>query len=678
MLETLQLNLEQRKAASALNGYNLVIASAGTGKTSTIVGRILHLLNNGIKPEEILLLTFTNKASNEMIARVAKYSKLSSKIEAGTFHAVAYRYLKEHYPNLSLKQPKELRKLLESIVDTKNALNATDEDKKPYTSQHLYALYSLYTNALKQEDFSAWLSSKNPEHAPYAAFYENILEEFENTKKKHDYIDYNDLLLLFKKAMLERPSPYKEVLCDEFQDTNPLQESILDAINPPSLFCVGDYDQSIYAFNGADISIISNFTQKYKNARVFTLTKNYRSSKEILDLANQVIQHNQRIYPKNLEVVKSGKFNKPTLLNYNDNIAQCQDIAKRIVMRKNFKEVAVIFRNNASADQLEAALRSHNVPSKRKGSASFFESKEVALALDICALLFNPKDIMAAIHILSCISDIGSNTAKDIHEALMLLGNGDLKSALIQPNQEAKIYTKKKEITSMGLFEEIFALENSSRFNSVMDKAFHSHPVLMHPKISLNGAKMLSDFFILYTKAPTHSPSALIKHILESAFFQTFKTRLLKERSKNKDGSYNEFKKLQAQKRFNEKMDLLSSLAKNYQNLGRFLNGTLIGSSEATQGEGVNLLSVHASKGLEFKDVYIIDLMEGRFPNHKLMNTGGGIEEERRLFYVAITRAKENLWLSYAKNELRENAKPKEHKPSVFLYEAGLLKPDSK
>ncbi|MFB1282999.1 ATP-dependent helicase [Helicobacter pylori] len=675
MLETLQLNPEQLKAAKALKGYNLVIASAGTGKTSTIVGRILYLLDNGIKPEEILLLTFTNKASNEMIARVAKYSKLSSKIEAGTFHAVAYRYLKEHYPNLSLKQPKELRKLLESIVDTKNAI---DDDKKPYTSQHLYALYSLYTNALKQEDFSAWLSHKNPEHTPYAALYENILDEFENTKKKHNYIDYNDLLLLFKQAMLERPSPYKEVLCDEFQDTNPLQESILDAINPPSLFCVGDYDQSIYAFNGADISIISNFTQKYKNAQVFTLTKNYRSSKEILDLANQVIQRNERIYPKNLEVVKSGKFNKPTLLNYNDNIAQCQDIAKRIVMRKDFKEVAVIFRNNASADQLEAALRSHNVPSKRKGSASFFESKEVALALDICALIFNPKDIMAAIHILSYISDIGSNTAKDIHEALMLLGNGDLKLALTHPSKEAKIYTKKKEITSMGLFEEIFALENSSRFNSVIDKAFHSHPVLMHPKISLNGAKTLSDFFILYTKAPIHSPSALIKHILESAFFQTFKTRLLKERSKNKDGSYNEFKKLQAQKRFNEKMDLLSSLAKNYQNLGRFLNGTLIGSSEATQGEGVNLLSVHASKGLEFKDVYIIDLMEGRFPNHKLMNTGGGIEEERRLFYVAITRAKENLWLSYAKNELRENAKPKEHKPSVFLYEAGLLKPDLK
>ncbi len=676
MLETLQLNPEQLKAAKALKGYNLVIASAGTGKTSTIVGRILYLLDNGIKPEEILLLTFTNKASNEMIARVAKYSKLSSKIEAGTFHAVAYRYLKEHYPNLSLKQPKELKKLLESIVDTKNAL--TDDDKKPYTSQHLYALYSLYTNALKQEDFSAWLSHKNPEHTPYAAFYENILDEFENTKKKHNYIDYNDLLLLFKQAMLERPSPYKEVLCDEFQDTNPLQESILDAINPPSLFCVGDYDQSIYAFNGADISIISNFTQKYKNAQVFTLTKNYRSSKEILDLANQVIQRNERIYPKNLEVVKSGHFNKPALLNYNDNIAQCQDIAKRIVMRKNFKEVAVIFRNNASADQLEAALRSHNVPSKRKGSASFFESKEVALALDICALIFNPKDIMAAIHVLSHISDIGSNTAKDIHEALMLLGNGDLKLALTHPSKEAKIYTKKKEITSMGLFEEIFALENSSRFNSVIDKAFHSHPVLMHPKISLNGAKMLSDFFILYAKAPTHSPSALIKHILESAFFQTFKTRLLKERSKNKDGSYNEFKKLQAQKRFHEKMDLLISLAKNYQNLGRFLNGTLIGSSEATQGEGVNLLSVHASKGLEFKDVYIIDLMEGRFPNHKLMNTGGGIEEERRLFYVAITRAKENLWLSYAKNELRENAKPKEHKPSVFLYEAGLLKPDLK
>ncbi|WP_104714285.1 ATP-dependent helicase [Helicobacter cetorum] len=673
MLETLNLNPEQNKAAQATMGHNLIIASAGTGKTSTIVGRILHLLNHGIKPEEILLLTFTNKASSEMIERVAKYSKLSSKIEAGTFHAVAYRYLKEHYPNLSLKQPRELRKLLESIVDTKNFI---DDEQKPYTTQHLYALYSLYTNALKEEDFSAWLTQKNPEHAKHSIFYENILEEFENTKKKHNYIDYNDLLLLFKKAMLEKGSPYKEVLCDEFQDTNPLQESILDAINAPSLFCVGDYDQSIYAFNGADISIISNFTQKYKNAQVFTLTKNYRSSKEILDLANKVIQHNKRIYPKNLEVVKSGSFSKPTLLNYNDNITQCQDIAKRIVVRKNFKEVAVIFRNNASADQVEAALRAQGVPSKRKGSTSFFESKEIALVLDICTLIFNPKDIMAAIHILSYVSDVGANIAKDIYEALILLGNGDLKLGLTSPNKEAKIYSKKKEITSMGLFEEIFALENSSRFNGVISKTFHSHPVFMHPKISMNGAKMLSDFFTLYANISHQSPASLIQNITTSEFFKVCKARLLKERSKNKDGSNNEFKHLQAQKRFNEKIELLGSLAKNYHDLGRFLNGMLLGSNEATQGEGVNLLSVHASKGLEFKDVYIIDLMEGRFPNHKLMHTGGGVAEERRLFYVAVTRAKENLWLSYAKSELRDNAKNKEYEPSMFLYEAGLLRKD--
>ncbi|AFI04749.1 ATP-dependent helicase [Helicobacter cetorum] len=674
MLETLNLNPEQNKAATATMGHNLIIASAGTGKTSTIVGRILHLLNHGIKPEEILLLTFTNKASNEMIERVAKYSKLSSKIEAGTFHAVAYRYLKEHYPSLSLKQPRELRKLLESIVDTKNFI---DDEQKPYTTQHLYALYSLYTNALKEEDFSAWLTQKNPEHAKHSTFYENILEEFENTKKKHNYIDYNDLLLLFKKAMLEKGSPYKEVLCDEFQDTNPLQESILDAINAPSLFCVGDYDQSIYAFNGADISIISNFTQKYQNAQVFTLTKNYRSSKEILDLANKVIQHNERIYPKNLEVVKSGSFSKPTLLNYNDNITQCQDIAKRIVVRKNFKEVAVIFRNNASADQVEAALRAQGVPSKRKGSTSFFESKEIALVLDICTLIFNPKDIMAAIHILSYVSDVGANIAKDIYEALILLGNGDLKLGLTSPNKEAKIYSKKKEITSMGLFEEIFALENSSRFNGVISKTFHSHPVFMHPKISMNGAKMLSDFFTLYANISHQSPTSLIHNITTSEFFKVCKTRLLKERSKNKDGSSNEFKHLQAQKRFNEKIELLGSLAKNYHDLGRFLNGMLLGSNEASQGNGVNLLSVHASKGLEFKDVYIIDLMEGRFPNHKLMNTGGGVEEERRLFYVAVTRAKENLWLSYAKSELRDNAKNKEYEPSMFLYEAGLLRKES-
>ncbi|PAF51257.1 ATP-dependent helicase [Helicobacter sp. 13S00477-4] len=672
-MKNLQLNTEQKSAATAPMGHNLIIASAGTGKTSTIVGRIAYLLESGISPKEILLLTFTNKASVEMIERVAKiFSKKDAKeIESGTFHAVAYRYLKEHF-KISLKQPRELKILFKSIAEKRIYLQRNNT--QPYSAQYLYDIHSLYLNSQKKQNFEQWLIKKSPEQAIYIPIYEDIFYEFSVLKKTYGYADYNDLLILYKEEMSKQTNPYQEVLCDEYQDTNPLQDSVINAINPPSLFCVGDYDQSIYAFNGADISIISNFTQKYPNANVFTLKKNYRSSYAILDLANKIIQKNERIYEKNLEVVKKGDYTPPKLLVYDELFLQYQGIAQKIATSNyNLDDIAVIFRNNASADGCEASLRELGIPSRRKGGISFFDTKEISLMLDICSLFYNSKDMMAYIHTLSYGNGIGNSIAKEIYESLDILGEHNIKNGLLSPNKNIKPYPSKSKNIQLGLFDDFFTLQSSARFDDYLPHKFRSHPILSHPKLNKEGAIFLGNFFDMYEQSHhIQSPTELIKKIQQSSFLKVIIENLSKERAKNKDGTLNENTRIQALDKINRKITLLKDLSKNYNNIGRFLNAMILGSSEASEGSGVNLLSIHSSKGLEFRDVYIIDLMDGRFPNRKLISKGGSIEEERRLFYVAITRAKENLYLSYAKKDAIKNF---DYEASIFLYEAGLLKP---
>lgn len=654
-------------------GHNLVIASAGTGKTSTIVGRIAHLLNSGIDPKEILLLTFTNKASNEMINRVAQSfgTKKADNIESGTFHAVALRYLKDS-TKISLKQPKELKILFKSIYEKRVFVDRTSI--KPYEANFLYDIYSLYQNSTVSLSFYEWLEQKNSDHIQYVDIYEDIFSEFDALKREYGYASYNDLLLMYRDDMANIKTPlYREVLCDEYQDTNPLQYSIIRAINPESLFCVGDYDQSIYAFNGADISIISSFLNDFSDAKIFTLKKNYRSSKHIIDLANSVIEKNERIYPKSLEVIKLGEYEKPKLIVFDELFEQYQDIAKMIKNSgTNLNEIAVIFRNNSSADGIEANLRELGIPSVKKGGVSFFDTKEISLLLDICSLIYNPKDMMAYIHTLSYGKNIGSSIAKDIYDGLRRVGNGNTINGLLSPNRDAKAYIRRRKNEQLGLFEDFFQLENASRFNEGLSNDFLSHPILEHPKLNRDSALFLNNFFTLCRISKgINNPTEMVENISRSRFFCDIMDMLANERAKQKDGSVDEARYREAKDRIERKIILLRDLSKHYPDLGRFLNAMIIGSSESSGGDGVNLLTIHASKGLEFKDIYIVDLMDGRFPNHKLISKGGSLEEERRLFYVAVTRAKENLYLSYAKKDAIKNI---DYVPSIFLFEAGLIK----
>ncbi len=671
-----RLNKEQLEAATAKAGSNLIIASAGTGKTSTIVARIAYLLKEqNVKPEHILLLTFTNKAAAEMLERVAQFfnKDVVSKIQSGTFHAVSYRLLKKLGYKVSLKQPKDLKMLLKTIY-AKRRFDHIDSSIRVYQSSYLYDLFSLYQNSTINLSFSQWLEEDGSEHGDYFDIYEDIFEEFKELKNEYGYVDFNDLLIMMREALKKDDTiKFSEVLVDEYQDTNTLQGSLIDGFDKKSLFCVGDYDQSIYAFNGANIEIIGSFGERYKGANVFKLNKNYRSTSKILSLANRVIEHNPRLYDKKLEVTRTGECESPKLLIYNELFTQYQAISSLIKSSKTpHEEVAVIFRNNSSADGIEATLREVGIACKRKGGISFFDSREVKAMIDLISVVVNSKDMMAFIHTFEYAKGVGAALSKELFEALFKLGDGDIYQGFFHPKDIANPFKKRAKNYQLGLFDDCHEFGSVSRFyKEGFNEAFLSNPILKHARLSVDGAKFIYKFYnYMQNSTRIKHPKTLVNHILSSEIFSQIADFLAAQRATRKDGSVDEIAKKEARGRIFRKGHLLKDLAGGYSSSERFLNALTLGSSEMSDGEGVNLLSVHASKGLEFCQVYVIDLMDGRFPNRKLMSKGGSLEEERRLFYVATTRAKDKLALSYAKFD---KIKKIEYVHSPFLKEAKLV-----
>lgn len=666
-----KLNDEQHRAATAPLGYNLIIASAGTGKTSTIVARIAHLLESGTKPDKIMLLTFTNKASKEMIARLNRHfdKNITKNILAGTFHSIAYSLLRSWDTQIVLKPIGELKILLKSIYERRQFHHLSEQ--KPFMPNYLYDIYSLFQN-VSGGDFEAYFCAKHPEQAVYAEIYADILREYEEEKRRFGYVDFNDLLLRLKAELAGRSVEFDEILVDEYQDTNALQGSLIEAFKSKSLFCVGDYDQSIYAFNGADISIIGSFGTRFANAQIYTLGKNYRSSRSILALANKVIENNQRLYPKELIVTRTGEFAQPQLLTFNESFEQYAHIAKFIVTSGvSVENIAVIFRNNSSADGIELALREQGIPSVRKESVSFFDSLEVRAFCAMMALIINPKDIMAFMSLLEYSKGVGSALSKEIFDSLLKLGGGDLIKGFLEPDLSINLQKAHKKNAQLGLFDDIEVLASPKRFD--LQSEFNAHPILTLPKINEFSAKNLEKLYHFIKKArQIRVSSEFVECILQNEFFKEICEILATKRATSKATLKVDLaRKDENLEKIARKMAVLKELTKDYSDIYKYYNFLTLGANEMSNGKGVNLLSIHASKGLEFKLVFVVDLAQNRFPNSKLMAMGGSLEEERRLFYVAVTRAKNTLILSYAKYDKIKKA---HYKPSCFLVEAGLCK----
>ena len=669
-----KLNKEQHCAATAAMGHNLIIASAGTGKTSTIVARIAHLLNSGIKADKILLLTFTNKAASEMIERLSRYfdDRVISQITAGTFHSVSNSLLKSLNKGVILKQPSELKTLLKSITDRRQFHRISDT--KGYSGAYLYDIYSLFCNScVNGEDFIGWFSLNYPDQAEFAEIYDDILQEFEETKTQFNYADFNDLLIKMRNELKKGARIYfDEILVDEYQDTNSLQGSLIDAFNTKSLFCVGDFDQSIYAFNGANIEIIGSFKQRYFDANIFSLNINYRSSAKILALANKVIANNPRLYPKSLEVSREGEFKSPVLLTYDELFSQYSSVAQLIANSKyNKNDIAIIFRNNSSADGLEVALKEQGISCKRKGGVSFFESREIKALIDLVAILVNPRDIMAFIHILEYARGVGNAHAKELFDILSSAGHGNIIKGLIDPDRNSIKLPAKKKNYQLGLFDDFSEFMPSNRFSELgFDDEFMNSPALNYSNLNQNGAIFLYELRNLLLSLDKQSNSnKIISSIMQSKIYNVIVDTLATKRATLKNGNIDNELKSSVIDRIMAKARVLLEISNRHSSIDNFYNFLTLGKSEMSEGQGVNLLTVHASKGLEFNLVFVVDLAEGRFPNSRLMSD---IEEERRLFYVAVTRAKDELILSYAKYD---KIRKVEYQPSCFLAEAGMVKP---
>ena len=543
---------------------------------------------------------------------------------------------------------------------------------QPFSATFMYEQYSLYQNA-SLDSFDVWFLEKYPDHELVMDVYLDIAQEFEKEKIEYGFASFNDLLLRMKAHLAEKAMPFTEVLVDEYQDTNTLQSALIDALTPQSLFCVGDYDQSIYAFNGANIENIATYSKRYPNATVYTLKTNYRSTAPILSLANKVIERNERIYPKKLEVGRHGKTHPPRLLMYNDLFEQYQSIAQSIKhTHVPNDQIAVIFRNNSSADGVEASLREYGIACKRKGGTSFFDAKEIKFLLDVMSLLVNPKDMMAFIHIFEYARGVGSALSKEIFQCFLHFGEGRFIQGVLYPKVHDLPKLNPNKNVQLGLFDDDVEIGSAARFSSLdLGSLVMAHPLLKHPKLTTDGAKFFKEFHTLMKAVhQLDNPADIMQNTIHSSLYKGIVELLATQRGRLKSGEIDEEKKRIAKERIERKATLLLNLSRQYKELRRFVNAMVLGGNELSEGEGVNLLTVHASKGLEFPEVYVIDLVDGRFPNRKMMSS---IEEERRLFYVAVTRAKDKLYLSLAQYD---KVKKIDYKPSQFLHEAGMVKGD--
>ena len=644
MLNINSLNDKQKLAVETITGPVLVLAGAGSGKTRVLTYRIAHLIeNNNIPPENILAFTFTNKAASEMKERIANLVKNSKNIWLGTFHSICVKLLRRHAAiigfsnSFSIYDSSDQKQIIKDIIKSLNIdekfLNTATVISKISKLKNEFITPKEYLNYCEQH-------SNNEIDEKIA----NIYREYQISLFNANAMDFDDLIfntiklfLLNEDLLKYYHNIFQYILIDEYQDTNKLQYQLIKLlINENKNICVvGDNDQSIYAWRGANVKNILNFENDFKNAKVILLEQNYRSTKNILNLANSVIKNNKQYFEKKLWSDKSAG----SLIEYNicDNDREetnlvVEKIKYLIYKNYSYNDCAILYRTNSQSGILELELKKYGIPCKVVGSLKFFQREEIKDLISHLILFENKNEITAFKRIINKPKrKIG---AKAIENFLNIYYNLNDKN--------------------LNILETIkYALDNN----------------LLNT--SNKGFKEFYDIFNSFECSnPDFIASQFLNHVIEKIDFIEYIKNNFPD---NSDDRIENIKELISQIINFETLYKNNELdIENYDNsiITSYLENIAIASNddEVDNDDCVKLMTIHTSKGLEFKNVFLVGFADGLFPSFKSNENTEELEEERRLCYVAITRAMENLFISYPKSRF-SFGQTFSYAPSKFISE---------
>ncbi len=638
------LNEPQKQAVLHVNGPIMIVAGAGSGKTKVLTTRIAHLMANGVDAFHILALTFTNKAAKEMKERIAHIlgNNEARNLYIGTFHSVFARILRSEAHRLGYPNSFTIYDTDDAKSVVKTVINELDLDDKHYKPNVVYNRISAAKNALvgpdeyrndyylQQEDMRA--------NRPAIA---NIYDAYYKRCFKNGAMDFDDLLYqmyrlltLFPEALVKYQTKFRYILIDEYQDTNPAQYEVIKllAAQHENICVVGDDAQSIYSFRGATIQNILQFQKDYDDVAIIKLEQNYRSTQSILKVANEIIKNNKGQIPKNLWTDNSSgeKIKLVRTMTDNDEGKFVADAIQEQKLRNHYanKEFAILYRTNAQSRAFEESLRRMAIPYIIYGGISFYQRKEVKDFIAYLRVLVNPKDEEGLKRIINFpVRGIGKTTI----DRLVLYANEN-NISMWEILERAKEFGFKA-----GTLEAIenFVLMIRS-FQSMTGKQ-NAYEIAFHVGKQTNIIKELFNDKSTEGVARYENIQELLNSIKE-----WIETPLNEE-----DGEVGD------------------------KSLGAYLQQiTLLTDADQKDpnADVVKLMTVHAAKGLEFQCVFVAGLEEMLFPSGMSINTREELEEERRLFYVAITRAKNRLWLSYANSRYRFGSLV-QNEPSRFIEE---------
>lgn len=646
----MNLNTKQIEAIEHKNGPLLILAGAGSGKTTVLTYRIQKMIEEGVDPRSILCVTFTNKAVNELKERIVeKCGKKGELVWVSTFHFLCLDILRTSWGvNFSTAHTHQSRQFVKEIIDEMNPEKGNDFLKPSkimktislFKSELVYPQYLIDGELLKELVDREQIKTITKEHIETKEnfdLFKVIYSRYQKKLSQNKLIDVDDILMHAVRLVYGKPSVLEELqerfrylMVDEYQDTNHAQYVLTNllAAKDKNLGVVGDDSQSIYGFRGSDMRNILNFMDDYPDALQIKLEENYRSTQTILKAANELISNNAEQKEKALftakEIGSTIKLHKASF-----NVDEADFIAreiKRLVEDENYdyRDISIFYRNNADSSILETVFPEHDIPFILSKDASFFDRKEVKDILAYLSFLNNPSDVYSFSQIINYPKrGIGKTTvSKIIKEA----NGGDLIAVCKRPETLNRINDKTKKGLSdfVSLFE---TFQNTNR---------------------------------------NHSISSLIQTIISDINYKETYRHLETYLKKEKD-DYLE-KLISITQELENKNDQLS-----LEEFGRLLSKTDVDANMTEESfNKVNLLTVHSAKGLEFPVVFIIGMKEQGFPS-KFAMTDKAIEEERRICYVAFTRAKEKLYLSYPKKYIekidKETKEERENKPSRFLSE---------